>query len=175
MKKTISEQILEKLAAVKVALAAAKFIPGAAPVDNTLKTKEGKDLKFKGELAENVEIALGDAAITDGTHELADGRKFSTKDGKFVKFEEVPAPTEVEQLRADLAAQVALNAELTTKHADLEARFGNIVASQETLLAAVASVADAIDAEDLGKGGNEGNPEGGLTKAEWVTLQAKKA
>lgn len=168
MENKVKDAILESLKGIKVMLQDAGVFK-KDPVENTIETIDGKELKFTGELVEGIEIKCGDAAIEDGTIELKDGRKLTAKEGKFLKFETLEDPNEalkaeVEALKSERDAQKE-----TIKN--LEAKFTSVIEASTKTLEAVESIALALEAEPAPKGGDG---TGMISKSEWVVEQTKK-
>lgn len=134
---------------------------------------DGKEISWEGEFAEGVEIKMGETPAEDGIYELADGRKLTTKAGKYVsielkKVEEAKDPlekfsAELETLKADFAAQ---GEELKA----VKANYTKVLEGNKVLMSAVEAVAENLEKEPAPVGGNEGSE---MSKSDFIVAQIR--
>jgi hypothetical protein len=168
---TLKEQLKAKITEIKLL-----FKDIDEPALTKLKLVDDKEIAFSGELKEGVEIKCADAAIADGVHELKDGRKITTKDGKFVSVESKPAPagedTDLKKMEAQFMAMKAVNESQASTIQVQNAKIETLLAGHKLMMASIESIAEHLERETAKPvGGGEG--DGGMSKADWIVAQAK--
>lgn len=134
---------------------------------------DGKELSFSGEFAEGTEIKLGETPAEDGVYELADGRKLTVKDGKYMSIElKAVDPDPVKKISDELEAMKVSFAAQAEELKTVKENFTSVLEGNKVLLAAVESVASHLEKEPAAPvGGNEGE---GMTKSDFIVAQAKQ-
>lgn len=159
----------------------APVIPAVAPVTlKQVKTKDGKELSYDGELKEGIAISLvdpatGPSAAPDATYELEDGTKITVSAGMVTKVEGM-TPVAAPQLQAPVIPPVIpapaqnFEAQLSAVKESYEGQIKELKQIQLSTLKTIEALKTAIENLPVDNIDLEGGKPVKLTKAEEYAL-----